>query len=314
MRVLILHDEIRRPDIRPLFSGLQQYADVTIAALPKLASERLEESLQQYNAAGFDRVLLALQFRRLVKQRKALAKLNNLVVFEEDACQDRLPHSRWHGRFSRFYKSLPTLRVICTGYGLAQHFRAQGVDAYFLPKGADCSQLDDDGLSRDIGLGFIGVVNDRVYRDRQRLLASLVETRGLQCLRTTGAAEYRRTLNRIRVFVSADIGFSEYMFKNAEAMACGCLLLAYSQGKEEDAAMGLQDGVNVLLYRDENELLRKLDWLSANPDSCDAIRHAGHQLVRSQLDFGVLSARLNDFLQLPLRTPPPRMKPWWQIW
>lgn len=314
MRVLILHDEVRRPDIRPLFLALQQYAEVSIHALPKAATEHLDECLQQYNAASFDRVLLALQFRRLLKQRKVLNKLSNLVIFEEDACQDRLSHSRWFGKFSRFYQALPATRVICTGHGLAHYFQMKGVDAQFLPKGADCNQLDDERRQRDIALGFIGVLNDRVYRERQRMLTTLVEQRGLQCLRTSGPDEYRQALNRIRVFVSADVGFGEYMFKNAEAMACGCLLLAYSQGAEEDAAMGLRDGINVLLYRDQAELLAKLDWLAAHPEAYEMIRLAGYQHVRKSLDFSVLAARLMALLQAPMRPLPVSRPRWWQFW
>ena len=65
-------------------------------------------------------------------------------------------------------------------------------------------------------------------------------------------------LNRIRFFVSADIGMGEYMIKNFEAMACGCVLLAYDQGELENEALGFIDMHNIVLYRRLDELRDKL--------------------------------------------------------
>jgi hypothetical protein len=69
-----------------------------------------------------------------------------------------------------------------------------------------------------------------------------------------GGEEYCATLNRIRFFVSADVGMGEYMIKNFEAMACGCVLLAFDQGAAENQALGFKGMVNVVFYKDIPQL------------------------------------------------------------
>ncbi len=55
------------------------------------------------------------------------------------------------------------------------------------------------------------------------------------------------------------------MIKNFEAMACGCVLLAFDQGAAENEALGFKDMVNVVFYKDIPQLQQKLSQLRANP-------------------------------------------------
>ncbi|WP_202985136.1 glycosyltransferase, partial [Klebsiella pneumoniae] len=99
--------------------------------------------------------------------------------------------------------------------------------------------------------------------------------------RTKSGEDYCNTLNRIRFFVSADVGMGEYMIKNFEAMACGCVLLAYDQGEEENRALGLQDMHNVVFYDSIPTLQEKLRRLRANPELARQIAENGRHLAVS---------------------------------
>jgi glycosyltransferase involved in cell wall biosynthesis len=123
--------------------------------------------------------------------------------------------------------------------------------------------------------------------------------------RTKSGEEYCDTLNRIRFFVSADVGMGEYMIKNFEAMACGCVLFAYDQGDAENRALGLQDMQNVVFYSDIPQLQSKLAILRRDPDLAALIAINGRDLAVSQFGFGAIGARIVRELEPALRRQAP---------
>ena len=82
------------------------------------------------------------------------------------------------------------------------------------------------------------------------------------------------------------------MAKNFEAMAAGCLLLAYRQGNGEEQALGLEDGVNVLLYSSPAEAVSKAKWIDSNPQQAEAIAMAGLKLAQQQFCYDNLGEKL----------------------
>jgi spore maturation protein CgeB len=80
--------------------------------------------------------------------------------------------------------------------------------------------------------------------------------------------------------------------KNFEAMAAGCLLIAYRQGNGEEDALGLKDGENLLLYRDKKEALEKIKWVSNNPEQAKTIARLGTEHVITHFSFNVLSKKM----------------------
>jgi hypothetical protein len=54
------------------------------------------------------------------------------------------------------------------------------------------------------------------------------------------------------------------MIKSFEAMACGCVLLAFDQGAAENQALGFKDMVNVVFYKDIPQLQEKLSVLHSD--------------------------------------------------
>jgi glycosyltransferase involved in cell wall biosynthesis len=179
--------------------------------------------------------------------------------------------------------------------------RDEGVDCVFVPKGYDESRLANTQQSRDIELAFVGSTGHRVYQGRKVFLDELAQHEPLQVVRTASGDVYKAMLNRIRFFVSCDMGMGEYMIKNFEAMACGCVLLAYDQGAEENAALGLRDMENIVLYRDIDSLRQKLARLRAEPALADAIAAAGQRLASEQYTFAIVGKKIADALQAPLR-------------
>lgn len=291
MRVLVLTASPRLPDLSAVYANLARQMDVDVRLLDKAQQRNLKEYLRGVALDGYERILLDLPFKHLYTQVALMTRLPGLLIYEEDACQNYLATSKWRGAFSRFYKRLPAARIVVTGASVASRLRSEGFDATFIPKGYDPQTLFDEQRERDIELGFIGRTASKDYAGRKALLESLAACEPLQQLRTEPGDDYRHTLNRIRYFVSADVGLGEYMAKNFEAMACGCVLLAWRQGEEEQA-IGLQDGKHLLLYSSLDELREHLTALRADPQRAARIAQAGRGFVAEHCSHETIAMRL----------------------
>ena len=298
MRVLVLTAEARVPDLSAVYQSLPRYLDIDLHVLGKAQQRQLRRYLAGLDLQSYQRILLDLPFKHMVAQATLLARLPGLLIYEEDACQNYLATSKWQGAFSRFYRQLPAARLVVTGASVAQRLRSEGFDALFMAKGYNPHLLFNEQQVRDIELGFIGRTASRDYAGRKALLDSLAALEPLQLLRTEPGAEYRHMLNRIRYFVSADVGLGEYMAKNFEAMACGCVLLAWRQGSEEEA-IGLQHDEHLLLYSSLDELREHLARLRREPQLAERLARAGQAFVASQLSHEQLAVRLAAVLQEP---------------
>lgn len=311
MRVLVLTATERLPDLTQVYKLLGKQLLLEVHQLNKAQQLSLGRTLSHLDLNRYQRVLLDLPFRYIQDQVRSVARLPGLVIYEEDAYQNYLDSSRRKMRFSRFYRRLPDARVVVTGAALAERLRGEGVAASFLAKGFDHSRLFVEARQRDISLGFIGRTASETYLERKALLENLAEAEPLQVLRTEPGDAYRQMLNRIQVFVSADIGLGEYMAKNFEAMACGCLVLAWRQEVEE-AAIGLEDGKHLLLYSSLTELRCHLSRLRREPWLLQSVAQNGRAFVEQYLSYTNLAAGLSQVLQEPVRcsrSPAP-----WQWW
>jgi glycosyltransferase involved in cell wall biosynthesis len=303
MRVLLLTAAQRLPDLSTLYSELGKQVGLQVLRLEKKPQRNLRKSLASIDLASFDRIVLDLPFKNVYRQTRFLARLNGLLVYDEDACQNYLSNSRWHGAFSRFYRRLPSARILVTGASVAARLQAEGFAVSFAPKGYDPARQylqpeSADLQSREIELGFIGRTASAAYAGRKELLEQLAASEPLQLLRTEPGDAYRQMLNRIRLFISADVGLGEYMAKNFEAMACGCVLLAWRQGSEEPA-IGLRDGEHLLLYSNLDELREHIAALRSDPARAQRIADAGRAFVEAQLSYPHLAARMAALLAEP---------------
>ncbi|WP_448218809.1 glycosyltransferase family protein [Endozoicomonas sp. 2B-B] len=260
----------------------------------------LKNYFKDIDTEKYDRIIFFLRFKKEIKQVKFIQSVPNLVILEYDACQNYIK-GKYEGKFSRHYRKLPWARIITSGYTLTQKLKDEGFDAVFVPKGYDSSVLKNKNGHRDIQMGFVGSIGHKIYRKRKEFIEEFSKTNNLVTTKTKTFDEYNNLLNRIRFFISADIGFGEYMQKNFEAMACGCVLCAWDQGEEENKANGLEDMKNIVLYKSKEELEKKLEYLTENPEKADNIAKAGQELAENRFSFKEIGIKVADALTPPLR-------------
>lgn len=304
MKVLFLVQKEQRAILDRLYDGVAANCDCDLRWL----SDDEQADLRGYfrrnvDVSRYDRILFFLRFKKEIRQLAFIRSVPNLVILEHDAYQNYIP-CKYTGKFSAHYRRLPWARVISSGFMVSERLRSEGIDAVFVPKGYDQTLLHDQGRQRDIELAFIGSTGSVAYSGRKALLEQLAREENLLVTRTSSGADYVDTLNRIRFFVSADVGMGEYMIKNFEAMACGCVLLAYDQGEAENRALGFVDMQNLVLYRDVTELREKLRILRGDPRRTAEIARHGRELVEAEYGFDRIGLRIVDAIRRPLRERP----------
>lgn len=309
MNVLFLVQAEQRAILDRLYDGIAASCDsCDIRWLSSDEQGNLRRYFREHvDLSRYDRVLFFLRFKKEMRQWRFIRTLPNVVILEHDAYQNYIP-CKYTGKFSAHYLRMPWVRIISSGAQVTQRLCSEGFDAVFVPKGYDQALLAYQGLERDIELAFIGSTKSVAYSGRKALLDELGSVENLLVTKTRSGQEYSDTLNRIRFFVSADVGMGEYMIKNFEAMAVGCVLLAYDQGSDENTALGFVDMQNLVLYRDIPELREKLSVLRADPEKAQAIADAGRALVAQRYSFAALGHAIVEAMRPAL--PPPERLPW----
>ena len=305
MKVLFLVQKEQRAILDRLYDGIAAHCECDIRWLSSDEQRNLRRYFRrEVDVTRYDRIVFFLRFKQEIRQVSFIRTVPNLVILEHDAYQNYI-ECKYTGKFSAHYRQLPWARVISSGFMVTQRLREEGFDAVFVPKGYDQALLQDLGRERDIELAFVGSTNSVAYSGRKALLDELASVEPLVVTRTKSGDEYRETLNRIRFFVSADVGMGEYMIKNFEAMACGCVLLAFDQGDAENRALGFEDMQNIVFYKTIAQLQEKLTRLRNDPQLAAAIARRGRDLAVSQYSFGRIGQRIVEALQPVLRAHPP---------
>ena len=309
MKVLFLVQKEQRAILDRLYDGIAAHCDCDLRWLTSDEQANLRRYFREHvDVTRYDRILFFLRFKKEIRQVAFIRSVPNLVILEHDAYQNYIP-CKYTGKFSAHYRRLPWARVISSGHMVTERLRAEGFDAVFVPKGYDQALLQapppEERRERDIELAFVGSTNSVAYSGRKALLDELAQVEPLVVTRTKSGEEYCATLNRIRFFVSADVGMGEYMIKNFEAMACGCVLLAFDQGAAENQALGFKDMVNVVFYKDIPQLQEKLAALRSNPQLAAEIARNGQDLAVSQFSFARIGQRIVEALKPPLRPRAP---------
>lgn len=312
MKVLFLVQKEQRAILDRLYEGVAAHCECDLRWLTSADQRNLRAYFRrEIDVSQYDRIIFFLRFKQEIRQVGFIRTVPSLVILEHDAYQNYIP-CKYTGAFSKHYRKLPWARVISSGFMVSERLRQEGFDAVFVPKGYDQQLLADQGRERDIELAFVGSTNSVAYSGRKALLDELAQVENLVVTRTKSGEEYCDTLNRIRFFVSADVGMGEYMIKNFEAMACGCVLLAYDQGDAENRALGLQDMHNVVLYGSIPQLQEKLNILRADPALAQRIAVNGRDLAVSRFSFAQVGRSIVEQLQPPLR-PRPALTGWQRL-
>ncbi|MDY7563074.1 glycosyltransferase [Pseudomonas sp. 10B1] len=305
MKVLFLVQKEQRAILDRLYEGVAEHCECDLRWLTSAEQRNLRGYFRrEVDITRYDRIVFFLRFKQEIRQVPFIRTVPNLVILEHDAYQNYIP-CKYTGKFSAHYRKLPWARVISSGFMVSKRLREEGFDAVFVPKGYDQNLLQDQGRERDIELAFVGSTDSIAYSGRKALLEELGRVETLVVTRTKSGEEYCDTLNRIRFFVSADVGMGEYMIKNFEAMACGCVLLAFDQGAAENDALGLQDMHNVVFYSTIAQLQQKLALLRADPQMAGRIAISGRNLVSSQFSFAAIGKRIVQELEPALGAQTP---------
>jgi len=304
MKVLFLVQKEQRAILDRLYEGIAAHCECETRWLTSAEQRNLRGYFRrEVDVTQYDRIVFFLRFKHEIRQVGFIRTVPNLVILEHDAYQNYIP-CKYTGEFSAYYRKLPWARVICSGFMVSERLRAEGYDAVFVPKGYDQSLLQGEDRERDIELAFVGSTNSVAYSGRKALLDELGRVENLVVTRTKSGEEYCQTLNRIRFFVSADVGMGEYMIKNFEAMACGCVLLAYDQGADENRALGFVDMHNIVLYQDIPSLQAKLAQLRNDQSLARDIARNGQALVEQRFTFHALGKAIVEEMRPPLRARP----------
>jgi glycosyltransferase involved in cell wall biosynthesis len=301
LKVLFLVQKEQRAILDRLYDGIAAQCECDIRWLSSDEQADLRGYFHKHvDTARYDRILFFLRFKKEMRQWRFIRTVPNLVILEHDAYQNYIP-CKYTGLFSAHYRRMPWVRIISSGADVAKRLQDEGFDAVFVPKGYDQTLLSYRERERDIELAFVGSTKSVAYSGRKALLDELGQVENLLVTKTRSGEEYCETLNRIRFFVSADVGMGEYMIKNFEAMACGCVLLAYDQGGRENSALGFRDMENLVLYRDVAELREKLSLLRNDPQLAARIADAGRLLAERQYSFQMIGQKIVEAMALPLR-------------
>lgn len=280
MNILVVSTDVKLHETRPFWIAAR--ANFPFQHVVVERESGMVAYFSQGDFSAYDRVIVDTNLRRMGKGYKCLKGLPGLVIWDHDVCQQNVKTSEWYKRFPAVLRDIGQCRLIVSGATLAAQLRDQGLDVVFQAKAYDEATVWDQGLERDIGTAFVGRVKNKVYQQRRRLLGRLQKDGLIQILRAEPGQPYNDLLNRIRIFVSADVGFDEYMIKNFEAMAAGCLLLAWRQPDIEQRHLGFIEGENILLYQGEDELRQRLSWVAANPEAAGEIAGRGRSLVENR--------------------------------
>ena len=291
--LLILSTLRKRLSLDVAFDELNESFSTKLIKIKIDKNISLHHLLLKYSSDSYDHILLDLPHTFLRNNAKTIKRISRkTTIYEEDACQNYIPDSRWFADFSYFHKKIGNTKIACTGYNITQKLKSEGTNAHFIPKGYDQNLISSLKNPRDIKLGFIGTYRSNTYHERYKMLHQVELFADLQIIRTNPGKEYNDTLNRINTFFSADCGIGEYMAKNFEAMGAGCLLIAYKQGNEEEKALNLIDRNNILLYQSFDEAMEKIEWARANTEEASAIAYNGTLLAQKEYSFETLAKKL----------------------
>jgi len=282
MKILVASTTTKFQRLKSLWEALGNHCDLTHYKFSGGSSAPLNEVLDRADLASFDRVIVDANMRKLGKNYKALNKIPNLVVIEFDACQNFVRESKGFKKFDAILSNIEQIKILVTSRYLENDFNSKGFDAKYFPKAYDHNVVFNKRIERDVELAFIGRYNHQAYAQRKLFLQRLEQKHGLEVMRTEPGEAYNHALNRVRFFLSCDMGFKEYMIKNFEAMAAGCVLFAYRQPEPEQQALGFVDMENIVLYSDEDELLHKLGVLREDPALADRVAANGQALVEAR--------------------------------
>ena len=270
---------------------------------------------------AFDAVIWFVKFR-VMRSKPAFdwAGYEGLrLMYDWDTCQDfsHIASRNYLGQYPDEFRRHRFDLLVCTGRRTRDHFRAQGIDAEWIPKAADHELFRDLGLDREglctygnpypsrrvvlNHLGAAGIAVDNVSAPLvdlnaalNRYLGGLICNAELRMRFRLADALVRVSRGRIPVLAEGP----EPMIKNFEIAASGAAPICDELG--ELAELGFADGRTAVLYRSLTELAEKVSSLLADPVSLRRIGQNAAELVRTRHTWEARGAEFGSLIRTRL--------------
>ena len=312
MKILVISTDNKLEVTAPLWAHAKSFFEFDHQCVVR--EEGLFDFIAKANFSGYNRILVDGNLRRMGRRSTQLKTIPNLIVFDHDVCQNNVPSSSWYHRYPSILRAIGKVRIIVSGVALSKQLKAEGIDAAFLPKAYDHSVITDLGLERQIDVAFVGRTKHKAYRERKNFLKQAQKKMAVPVMRAESGQPYNALLNNIKIFVSVDIGYNEYMIKNYEAMAAGCAVLAWKQPPNENDALGFRDMENIVFYQSFEEFESRLSYLRENPDIVRRIAQAGRELVEARHTWRNRAEEMLALIRPEIsQSPPMRLLDHWHV-
>lgn len=315
LRVCLI-DETNPGQQQAFNRALARRVDLTTARVDDGWCRSIDE-IADYHS--YDAVLWRVKFRRQIHEEPfdwgdyEGARL----MYEPDAVANYFAAGtrQYLGRFPDVVRRHGFHALICTGREVQDRFRAEGINAHWIPKGYDAETIFDDHREERQGLCHYG----RKYLAREAMSAHLVRAglafteirspfdelsdrlnRFAGCLvcnmEVKGARQIPMSVLRKlpKTWLRVRPG-GEPMAKNFEAAGAGCAPIC--DDIPELAELGFEDGVTMVSYSSFPELIEKLEHYRADPVALREIGRRAAELARTRHTLGHRAAELEQLIR-----------------
>ena len=296
MKVLWLSLETDRTEFREFVERLGASVQLAEKWLTLKDAKHFSKAIGAEELKAFDRVLVHLPIKLLLKQTPYLRCIPNLLLLQRDLVCIATTEPATLEKYFKALAIMPWVRVLLPYSQVAQQLTQAGIDNQQIPLGISPGEYCDLGLSRSHSAAILADLDDPALKARKQLLLNIKTQNKLQIFEPEKGNALQEQLNNQLIAVTCEQGCSSYRALNFQAMACGCLLLTWDRGSEETNALGFKDMNNVMLYRDERSAQAKLNFLKRHPDQLEAIRDQGKALVETRHSMIAMAASVVENL------------------
>lgn len=302
MKVLLLTSDSYLATYREFYTGMhKQLGSMDVRRLRSSEQNNLRNYFAKHvDLSKFDRIIINLEFKSLRQQKRFLSSLKNLVFLDADAHEN--PATGYSlSEHVVFYKKMPWVRIIVRNYRAMRKLQREGLDAWCVAKGFNSAKYQDKQMPRTTDLLVIENSNNSDSQMSKAFIKKLKSRYPHIATEKNILGTNSSLLPQVRIAVCTDIGKREYSGKVFNAMACGCLVMTYDQGDDENFYLSFKDMENIVLFKNFDMFCEKLIQLKMNPQLLNQIARKGHELVIEQHKEANLGRKAGKYIATGLR-------------
>lgn len=295
MKILLLLDQDSEANYTEFYTGLhKQIGSVDYRRLGNEEQQNLKGYFNNHvDLSKYDRIIFDLPFLVIAPQVRFFQQLKHIVFFDDTAGFDEMVVSQHYNQHLNFYKKILWARVIVTSYQAMHRLQTVGIDAWCVPEGYNTLRDSESHQQKDIEMMLLDNQFSETADERRSLINSLKAAYPKLVVEEDLTVNFSR-LGRAKIAVCADIGVGGYSGKVFSAMACGCLVMCYNQGRDESLHMGLVDMQNIVLFNSFENFCEQIDYLEKNSILISKIAQAGRDFAtenHQQVNLGRQAAK-----------------------